>query len=77
MNNNNPNTLNHLEVDVVRVAEGLPTDVTITPQDFKDNPELAQIFEVSDTSQNLDLIIQSDEHFQMVEAITTFLSNFS
>jgi hypothetical protein len=54
-------------IDTTRVHEGLPVEVTLTPEDFMRNPELAQIFEGADVNQNLDLILESNEHFEEVE----------
>jgi hypothetical protein len=55
------------QVDTTRVHEGLPTDVAITPEDFRDNPELAEIFDVTDTNSNLNIALESDAHFQAVQ----------
>ncbi len=54
-------------VDTARIQEGLPTDVTLTPEDFMRNPELAQIFEGVDVNQNLDLVLEGHEHFEQLE----------
>jgi hypothetical protein len=71
-------------IDITRVQEGLPTDVTITPEDFRNHPELAEILEVGDTDVNLDLILESNEHFENVErflslydTIVAFFSYFN
>jgi hypothetical protein len=79
-------------VDTTRLQEGLPTDVTITPEDFMRNPELAQIFEGVDVNQNLDLFLEGQEHvdhlenqfaaidyntlMELYEIIEAFFSNF-
>jgi len=54
-------------VDTARAQEGLPTEVTLTPEDFMRNPELAQIFEGVDVNENLDLLLESNEHYEQVE----------
>jgi len=51
------------QIDSTRVHEGLPTDVTLTPEDFINHPELAEIFGVQDTDNNLNLNLESNEHF--------------
>ena len=56
------------QIDTTRVQEGLPTDVTITPEDFRANPELAEIFDVTDTDANLNVALESQEHLEMLEA---------
>ena len=55
------------QIDTTRVNAGLPTDVTLTPEDFRNNPELAEIFDVSDTETDLDLALESQEHLEMLE----------
>jgi hypothetical protein len=51
-------------IDTTRVHEGLPTDVTLTPEDFINHPELAEMFDVTNTNKNLDLVLESNEHFE-------------
>jgi|SRR6266436_9078100 len=51
-------------VDSTRVLEGLPTDVTLTPEDFINHPELAEMFDVTNTNKNFDLVLESNEHFE-------------
>ncbi len=53
--------------DTTRVEEGLPTDVTLSPEDFAANPELAEIFGITDTNVNLDIALESNEHFEAVQ----------
>jgi uncharacterized protein YpuA (DUF1002 family) len=53
--------------DLSRLEEGLPTDVSLTPEDFAANPELAEIFGVTDTNTNLNLNLESDQHFEAVQ----------
>jgi len=55
------------QIDTSRVNAGLPTDVTLTPEDFRANPELAEIFDVTDTENNLDIALESQEHLEMLE----------
>jgi hypothetical protein len=55
------------QIDTTRVQEGLPTDITLTPEDFRAHPELAEIFGVTDTDNNLDLILESNEHFEYIQ----------
>nr|AQU12795.1 NAD-dependent deacetylase [Thelephora ganbajun] len=51
-------------IDTARVHEGLPTDVVLTPEDFANNPQLLEIFNVEDPNSNLVVILESDEHYQ-------------
>jgi uncharacterized protein (DUF58 family) len=62
------------QIDTTRVQEGLPTDVTITPEDFRAHPELAEIFDVTDTENNLDVSLESQEHLEMLEDQSTAIS---
>lgn len=63
----NDTRVRQLEIDTTRVDEGLPTDMTLTPEDFLANPELAEIFGVTDDNTNLDLMLESNEHFEEVQ----------
>lgn len=63
INNYRNNVLMVRQVDTTRVNEGLPTDLTLTPEDFTNNPELVEIFEGVNPNQNLDIILESNEHF--------------
>jgi len=56
------------QVDTTRVNQGLPTDITLTPEDFRAHPELAEIFEVEDTENNLNLTLESQEYLEMLES---------
>jgi hypothetical protein len=49
-------------IDASRVEEGLPTDMTLTAEDYINNPELAEIFGEIDINNGLDLILESHEH---------------
>jgi hypothetical protein len=61
------NVVMERQIDSTRVHEGLPTDITLTPEDFRTHPELAEMFGVTDTDTNLDLILESNEHFELVQ----------
>jgi hypothetical protein len=56
-------------IDYSRVYEGLPTDVTITQEDFTNHPELAEILGVTDTTTNVEILLESNEHFMLLETI--------
>jgi|SRR5882757_5191662 len=55
------------EINSTRVQEGLPNDVTITPEDIKNNPELAEVFDISDVNANVNIILESNEQFEVVQ----------
>jgi|SRR5882757_5341887 len=63
-------------VDSTRVHEGLPTDVTITPQDFINNPELAEIFGITNTDNNLELVLESNQHYEATRNLAVDYDNF-
>jgi len=54
------------QIDSTRVQQGLPTEVTINPEDFINNPELAEIFELDGLGEDmtLNLSLESNEHFE-------------
>jgi hypothetical protein len=55
------------QVDTTRVHEGLPTDVALTPEDFIAHPELAEIFDVTDTNTTLNVALESNEHYDEIQ----------
>jgi len=61
------NQVQERQIDTTRVNEGLPTDVTITQEDFRNNPELAEIFGVSDTETDFNVNLESQQHLEMME----------
>jgi hypothetical protein len=64
----NYNHMNRIrQIEAERTQENLPNEVTLTPEDFAANPELAEIFEVTDVDQNLDLNLQTNEHLEIQE----------
>jgi len=60
------NVVTERQIDSTRVHEGLPTDITLTPEDFRNHPELVEIFGVADTDNNLAVALESNEHFEQV-----------
>ena len=62
-----PNVTPVRQTDTTRVEEGLPTDISLSPEDFRDNPELAEIFGITDPDTNLDVALESNEHFEQVQ----------
>jgi hypothetical protein len=66
------------QVEASRAEENLPNEVTLTPEDFKQNPELAEILEVTDVDNNLNLQLETIEHIEHLEhqdAAFKFLDN--
>jgi hypothetical protein len=50
------------QAEAARAQEGLPSEVTLTPEDFEKNPELREIFGVTDADSNLNLALETIEH---------------
>jgi uncharacterized protein (DUF58 family) len=67
MNNHMDDVILERQIDTTRGHAGLPTDVTLTPEDFRNNSELAEIFDVSDTENDFYLNLESQEHLKMFE----------
>jgi hypothetical protein len=55
------------QVEAERAQENLPTEVSLTPEDFRLNPELAEIFEVTDLDNELDLNLETNEQLNVQE----------
>jgi len=68
------NQVQERQIDTTRVNEGLPTDVTITQEDFRNNPELAEIFGVSNTENDFNVNLESQAHLEMLENHSADLS---
>jgi hypothetical protein len=76
-------------VEATRIHEGLPNDVTLTAEDFAQNPELRGILGITDTDNTVNVTLETNERlehtkFQVVvdgannfmDAIGDFISNF-
>jgi hypothetical protein len=55
------------QAEAARVQEGLPNQITLTPEDFAKNPELAEILEVTDVNKDLNLNLETIEHIEHLE----------
>jgi hypothetical protein len=56
------------QIDAARAQEGLPNEVTLTAEDFRQNPELAEIFDITDIdNNNLDINLETNEFVQLQE----------
>jgi len=74
--NNVQNFVQERVVDSTRVHEGLPTDITLTPEDFRNHPELAEMFGVTDINNNLNLVLESNNHFETMRNLAIDYENF-
>jgi len=77
------------QVEAARAQEGLPSEVTITTEDLRLNPELADILGVTDVTNNINVALETSAHldyiqFQetiythnlIIENIVTFITSF-
>jgi len=52
------------QVEAARAQKGLPTEVTITPEDFRLNPELADIFGVTGVNESINITLETNAHLE-------------
>jgi hypothetical protein len=62
--NNYSNYIRMTQVEQQRVQEGLPNQVTLTPEDLRQNPELVEIFDITDIDSNFNLDLEATEHME-------------
>lgn len=58
--------------EAARAQQGLPSEVTITPEDFRLNPELVDILDVSGVNESVNISLETKaqfEYFQFQETI--------
>jgi len=78
-----------VQVEAARAQDGLPSEVTITPEDLRLNPELADILGITDLNSNVNVALETNAHldyiqFQetvadqqnMIEHIVSYIYNF-
>jgi hypothetical protein len=53
--------------EAVRAQEGLPNDLAFTAEDLRENPELAEMFGVTDVDKGLHLNLQTNAHLEYLE----------
>jgi len=70
------NVVRERVIDPTRVNEGLPTDLTFIPEDFINNPGLAEMLGVTNTDTNFDLVLESNEHFEAMQNLVVDYENF-
>src|ERR1700742_3967717 len=54
-----------LQVETARAQNNLPSEVTITPEDLRLNPELAEILEITDLNNNVAL--ETNAHLEYAQ----------
>jgi hypothetical protein len=50
--------------EAVRAQEGLPNDLAFTAEDLRENPELAEMFGVTDVNNDLHLNLETNAHLE-------------
>jgi hypothetical protein len=57
-----------IEVENLRTQQNLPNEVTITPEEFTQNPELIEMFGVTDVNNALNIPLEQNEHLAFLAA---------
>jgi hypothetical protein len=52
------------QVEAARAQKGLPSEVTITPEDLRLNPELADILGVTDVNNPINITLETNAHLE-------------
>jgi len=55
------------QVEAARAQDGLPSEVTITPEDLRLNPELADILEITDLNNNVNVALETNAHLEYTQ----------
>jgi len=63
------------QVEAARAQEGLPSEVTITPEDLRLNPELADILGVTDVNNNINIALETNAHLEYIQFQDTILAH--
>ncbi len=66
------------QVDAARAQKGLPSEVTITPEDFRLNPELVDILGVTDVKNPINITLETNAHleYQQLQETIQIHNNF-
>jgi hypothetical protein len=56
-----------VESNLVRAEEGINNDVTLTPENFIQNPELAEIFDITDVENGININLETQEQTEFME----------
>jgi hypothetical protein len=64
-----------IQVEAARAQDGLPSEVTITPEDFRLNPELAEILEVTDVNNNINVALETNAHLEYIQFQDTIFAH--
>jgi len=63
------------QVEATRAQEGLPSEVIITPEDLRLNPELVDILGITDLNNNVNVALETNAHLDYIQFQETVVSN--
>jgi len=63
------------QVEAVRAQDGLPSEVTITPEDLRLNPELVEILDISDLNNNVNVALETNAHLEYIQFQETMMDH--
>jgi len=63
------------QVEAVRAQDGLPSEVTITPEDLRLNPELADILGITDLNNNVNVALETNAHLEYIQFQETMIEH--
>ena len=55
------------KVEAARAEKGLPSEVTITPEDLRLNPELVDILGITDLNNNVNVALETKAHLEYTQ----------
>ena len=63
------------QVEAVKAQDGLPSEVIITPEDLRLNPELADILEITDLNNNVNVALETNAHLEYIQFQETMIEH--
>jgi len=63
------------QVEAARAQKGLPSEVTITPEDLRLNPELADILGITDLNDNVNVALETNAHLEYIQFQETIVNH--
>ena len=63
------------KVEAVRAQKGLPSEVKITPEDFRLNPELVDILGITDLHESVNVTLETKAHFEYNQFQETLINH--
>src|SRR6267378_47173 len=63
------------QVEATRAQEGLPSEVIITPEDLRLNPELVDILGITDLNNNVNVALETNAHLEYIQFQETMIEH--